>query len=303
MTSWMSSIRRKRSSFVTESLSGHPGLPTTARPEGISSHHLKQLISKNQEKYYASLSEKKFRDREQKFLVEGVRLCEELIGSELNVEAVVHCPDLASSARAQSVIARFGELGTPVAEASQVTLSKISQTIHCQGVLAVVHTRRSDLEHLMKQKPQTLVALAALNDPGNLGTILRSAAWFGLDGVLIGKNSVEATNPKVVRGSMGAVFHLPIVEDVDVPQAVVDLKRSGYHVILADASGDTPVYSAPFSQKNVVLFGGETTQIGSGIRDLADIAVSIPRIGRGDSLNVAVAAGILFSELARRKAS
>jgi TrmH family RNA methyltransferase len=144
-----------------------------------------------------------------------------------------------------------------------------------------------------------LVAVDSLSDPGNLGTIIRTCDWFGVDGVLIGRNSVDLYNPKVVRASMGGVFHLRIVDDVDLLSTLSQAKNSGFAVYVTDAGGEAHFDRTNYSRKSVIVFGNEAWGISDQIRSLADVRVAIRRYGAAESLNVAVASGIVLSHIHR----
>ena len=163
------------------------------------------MISKNQLKYYTSLKRKKVRELEQKFIVEGLRLCEGVFDSEYEFDKVIYCPAKLSSERANRFIEKCKNTGLPTEEIDTKSLKLISDTVESQGILGIVRMQHFTLEHLLANFAKHLVALDHLNDPGNLGTIIRSANWFGVHGILLGPNSVEFTNPKVVRASMGSV--------------------------------------------------------------------------------------------------
>lgn len=257
------------------------------------------MISENQSKYFSALKEKKYRDREQKFLIEGLRLCEEVFESDYEMEKLLYCPSLISSARLQQCIAQCFERDIPAEEIDEKILKKISDTVHSQGILGLVKKKKVSFEQLLRSDPENLIALENVNDPGNLGTILRSASWFGMEGVLLSQNSVDYTNPKVVRSSMGAIFHLPIFDQLNLTEKLWELKKLGYSLFLTDAQGDVSYSNMKITQKNIFIFGNETEGVSESIRQITTSIIKIPRKGKGDSLNVAVAAGIIFAEISR----
>ncbi len=258
------------------------------------------MISKNQARYFASLKEKKFRESEGKFLAEGVRLCEELLASGLEVAQFMYAPELLSSERARKLVAAFRQRGIPSDEISVSMLRKVTDTVTPQGIVAVVLKPEARLPKPNPARQTNIVAFAGIQDPGNLGTILRSAAWFGIDAVLLDQQSVDWSNPKVVRASMGAVFYLPIIEVVEFGNVLDKLVADGFALFLLETGGETILYDTDFSRHNIVLLGGETSGAQAAARDLARAVVRIPRFGKGDSLNVSIAASIVFSELAQR---
>lgn len=258
------------------------------------------MISKNRLKFYAALKQKKYRDKERRFLAEGVRLCEEALVSDFEIEELLYCPSQITTKRGQSLIEKYKRSQIPVAEIDPPSLKQISDTVHSQGILALVKRKTFEFNKLLEQNQKIVVALENVSEPGNLGTIMRTASWFGMQAILLSRNSVDYTNPKVVRASMGAVFHLQIWDELDLPKNLKRLKDSGYALFVADSNASADYRTAELKEKNVLIFGNETTGISEEIKQLADDSLLIPRKGKGESLNIAVAAGILLAEVSLR---
>jgi TrmH family RNA methyltransferase len=259
------------------------------------------LISKNRLKYLVSLKQKKYREREHKFIVEGIRLCEELLGSDFAIEQFLFCPSLADSNRASTFIEKCEQKRIPIEEVSRDFLKRIADTVNPQGIIGIAHKPQITFEQFIQSPPQNILAVIDIKEPGNLGAISRSASWFGIDALLLSPDSVDFTNPKVVRASMGALFHMSIFDNISLLENLAVFKNMGYTTFLADTHAENPYYDATFQLQNVLIFGGETAEISHEIKDNVDARIRIPRIGKGDSLNVAVAAGIIMSELKRKK--
>jgi TrmH family RNA methyltransferase len=209
-------------------------------------------------------------------------LLAEAVAAGWEVEAVY----LASGAEAPLVDVPQYELGNGV-------LERVATTQHPQPLLAVVRRRRWARRDL--HGATFVVVLAAVSDPGNAGTILRSAEAAGADAVVTTPGSVDLTNPKVVRASAGALFHVPTVELVE-PSAVatLDLRRYG-----AVAEGGVPHTEAPLADPLALVLGHETHGLPSDLE--LDGLVSIRHAGRAESLNVAMAATVLCFEVARQR--
>jgi TrmH family RNA methyltransferase len=257
------------------------------------------VISKNKLKYYSSLKRKKNREREHRFLIEGVRLCEEIFASDFEVETLLYCPALLISQRSKDVIAKFQQRGTPVLEIDVKSLQQLSDTVHSQGVVGVAKMHDFSWEQIIEHRPHILLAIDQITDPGNMGTIIRTANWFGAAAILLSENCVDVANPKVVRASMGALFYIPIFEIINFKERLHELKKMGYALFAADPVGELIYSTAPFTTKNVLILGNETTGVDAEIKMMANARLVIPRQGTGDSLNVAVAAGILLAEMKR----
>src|SRR6266511_5040258 len=180
-------------------------------------------LSKGDAKYLRSLQQKKVRDREKKFVVEGWRA----LGEVLHSAAIIECVALAPGGRSEDFAELVGELhrrGIPVKEADDATLARATRTVQPQGVLALVAQRTFTVRDLLTEQATLLVAADAVSDPGNVGTLLRTCDWFGTDGVMLGSGSVELYNEKVVRSSVGSLLHLPVAEDVDLATALSEAR-------------------------------------------------------------------------------
>ncbi|MFQ5602283.1 MAG: TrmH family RNA methyltransferase [bacterium] len=259
------------------------------------------MLSKNKLKYFASLKRKKNRVHENRFLVEGLRLCEELLDSDYVAEVLIYCPDRCHSERAHKLLSKFQEKHVPITEIDINQLNNLTETVHSQGIVCVAQKKAFDLAPFIDQPEINLIALDRISEPGNLGTIIRSASWFGIAGVLLSKDSAEVTNPKVLRASMGAVFHLAIFENLHLSESLSALQAKGFKLFAADAGSHTLFSDAIFTKKNVLILGNEIDGVAANLKSAADAALKIPKHGTGDSLNVAVAAGIIMEKMTFKK--
>jgi TrmH family RNA methyltransferase len=252
-------------------------------------------ISKAELKYLASFSQKKVRSEEQKFLLEGWRALKEVINSSHKIEMVAVVPRYLEDPDYGKILAQLKERRTPVKEINPSDLKKVADTVHSQGVLALVHQRRFSLDDEFLRKARLMVAADAVNDPGNLGSILRSADWFGVDAVLLAKGCVEFHNEKVVRTTVGSMFHLPVVEDLDLPEALAVMRESGFAIVALAGDGEKIYTELGVQGKMVFVVGNEAHGVSVDVRRVADVVVKIPRVGKAESLNVGVACGIMLA--------
>ncbi len=260
------------------------------------------MLSKNDLKAIVRLTQKKYRLEEQKFLAEGGRLCEEAIQSGWEIEQIVYCTSFLHSLRARQALKLAQQRNIPTAEVATEDFVSISDTVNSQGLVAVVHRRAAEVDPLehMRGVPRCLwVGIEKLHDPGNLGTILRTADWLGVDGVILGPNCVEVFNPKVVRASMGSIFHLALHDIEDFSGLLKKFQMFGAVLYGADQSGDFPYTTLRFASKKMLVLGDEIEGISPAVKEMIQHRVSIPRRGGGESLNVAIAAAILLAEMCR----
>jgi len=254
-------------------------------------------ISKNEAKYLRSLSQKKVRQTERKFLLEGWRALKEAMNAQVVVESINVLPRFLEDADYQNILNEVRQRHIPLRELSEIELRQISETVHAQGVIAVVQKKDQELSDRILKKSDVIVAADAVSDPGNVGSLLRTSDWFGADLVLLGSGCVELYNEKVVRSTVGSLFHLPVVEDVNLPAELAELKKSGFRITALSGDGKTDYQSAEWGRKNVIVLGSEAHGVGKEVRSVADSVVRIPKFGRAESLNVGVACGIVLAHL------
>ena len=177
----------------------------------------------------------------------------------------------------------------------------ISETVTFQGIVAVLRQKQFSTDTLLQKNATNsrLVAFDNVSDPGNMGSMIRTCDWFGVDGVILGRNSVELYNPKVLRATMGGVFHLPIVEGVDLLSTISEAKTMGYKMYVTELAGETHFDRVSYNGKSMIVFGNEAWGVSDQVKQLADVQVSIRRYGQGESLNVSVACGIILSAIHR----
>ncbi len=252
-------------------------------------------VSKADIKYFRSLSQKKIRQTERKFVLEGWRALKEVLNSSSKIETVAVLARFVEDPDYASILGNLAERGVAIKELSETELKQVSDTVHAQGVLAVVHQKLHTLESSRVDNASMIVAADAISDPGNLGTIVRSADWFAADTILLGRGTVDVYNEKVVRSTVGSIFHIPIIEGVDLPSALARLKGRGFTIISFSGDGKLAYTSVQRSSHIIFVFGSEAHGISQEVRSVSDAIVRIPKYGRAESLNVGVACGIVLS--------
>jgi TrmH family RNA methyltransferase len=244
-----------------------------------------------------SLRTRKGRDESGLFLIEGVRLCSELIPAKVRVEFALVAEGQDKSGALRRVSEALAAGGTQVIETPLRDFERISDTVASQGILAAARWEELAPEALRFAERATVLALDGVSDPGNVGTVIRTAAWFGVSAVLLGEGCADLLNPKTVRATMGGIFQLPICRDVKLKDESARLKQLGFHLTAATMDG-SPDWSAwAKNPKSALILGSEARGVSEELRSLADQRITIQRRGVGESLNVAVSAGILLSAL------
>lgn len=227
------------------------------------------------------------------FVAEGVRLLEDAISTGWRMDFILF--DQTLSERGQALLDTLKEQPAPdVYEITPGLMAEISDTETPQGILAVM---KNSALHLPAE-PSFVILADQVRDPGNLGTMLRTAEAAGADVVLLSPGTVDAFSPKVVRAGMGAHFHLPIEHK---PWHEIHNYLKGLPVFLADSNADLPLWDADLRQRCALLIGGEAFGSSPMGEEAATHRITIPMLGRTESLNAAVAAGILMAEVIRQR--
>lgn len=246
------------------------------------------MTSKGELKYYSSLLQKKFRYEEKKFIAEGKKLIEEALAAGFECEAVFcdhHFQEAnpAYCARLSQKIKKFEALNNH-------EFLKLCDTETPQGIAAVFQMKETKSK--IKKDEGIIVALENISDPGNMGTILRNCDWFGVKTLILSNECAEIYNPKVVRASMGSLFHLNIHRVENFIKSLGMLAESGYELLCADLNGEN-LFEFNFPKNSVLIFANEAQ---GPSQDAASISklITIPRYGNAESLNVANASAVIL---------
>jgi TrmH family RNA methyltransferase len=248
------------------------------------------MITRNELKYYSSLSQKKFRESELKFLVEGIKNVKEGLSSHFDCEIILLTHEYAELNK--NFLSEIRKKKIRVEVIRSQDFIRISETKSPQGIAAVFRYAKLNF-YPEKTESNILVYLDNISDPGNLGTIIRTCDWFGINEILISKFSVDYLNPKAVRASMGSIFHLYIFEEIDYT-LLNDLKLNDFKIVCSDLNGKN-LFDYKFPEKFVLVFSNEATGPTEEVKKIADDVITIPKSGQAESLNVAIASGIILS--------
>lgn len=247
-------------------------------------------------KHINQLQQKKYRAEFKEFIVEGVKGVEEAINSDAEVIVIIIDGKLREEPEMEALIKLAEQNGVPLDFCSRTDIGEIKTTDTFPGVLAVVAANDIGLDEIASG---TIVALDGVKDPGNLGTIIRTADWFGVHNLLLAEDTVDPYNPKVVRSTMGSSFRVFIFESQHLVTSIKTLKEKyGYTVVGLAMDGQPLVNLKQHTiRKTIFLFGSESHGIRPELEKLLDWRYTIPGQGRAESLNVAVAAGIVMSRM------
>ena len=247
------------------------------------------------------LGKRAFRAREGRFLAEGPQAVREAVATAGTVTEVFVTRDAAE--RHPELLEPAAAEGVPVHLVSGEVMSAIAQTVTPQGVVAVCRALDHPLDEVLAGAPRLVAVLAHARDPGNAGTVLRTADAAGADAVVLTGDSVDPYNPKCVRASAGSLFHLPVVVGGDVTRDLPALRSAGLRVLAADGHADLDLDQAAddglLAGPTAWVFGNEAWGLPPETRELADVVVKVPIHGRAESLNLATAAAVCLYASAR----
>lgn len=239
------------------------------------------MLSKAQIKHITALGGKKYRTEHSQFIVEGKKSILELLDSDFSLEKL-YCTE--------KHLAAFREKNADhIEQINDIELSKISRQKSPEGAVAVVNMP-TPIQFTLETK--RYIALDQIRDPGNLGTIIRLADWFGIDAIICSPDCVDLYNPKVVQASMGSLFHIA-VHELDLPPL---LENAEIPCIAATLEGNS-VYESKTIKHGILVIGNEANGISEEVLKHCEQAISIPNKGKAESLNAAMACGILCSHL------
>ena len=248
------------------------------------------MLSKNRLKYLNSLEKKKYRKLESKFIVEGVRAVEDGLNSDYFCEEVFVLESKIDSLKPLLNVAE--EMSLKITEVSESELIRFTSTQHPQSIAAIFRFKENT-----DNIGERIVALDNISDPGNLGTLIRTCDWFGVDTILLGENCVDIFNPKVVRSTMGSIFHVNFIQTQNLYSELHKLQKRGYLLAVAHLDGKSPENLHKDISRKILILGSEAFGPSESVLKLSDIKIRIAGKGKAESLNVSVAGGILIYEM------
>lgn len=249
-------------------------------------------------KQWTQLQERKHRSREGRFIAEGVHLVQEALRSQSTVECVVYDMDKGIPNELRLAAANEGEVEW--IGVTDAIIRKCTDTETPQPLFAVMKKPATDWRYLFEDKQALVVAVDGVQDPGNLGTIIRTADAVGATGVVVGRGTVDLYNSKTVRSTMGSLFHLPVVEG-DLEELIPEAKRHHVRVVSTSLQAEANCYEHSFTGPTWLVVGNEGKGVSAQVQALVDDAVIIPMRGQAESLNVAMATSVLLYEAMRQR--
>ncbi|MGL5152347.1 MAG: TrmH family RNA methyltransferase [Clostridium sp.] len=240
------------------------------------------------------LKDRKGRNKAKKFIIEGIRLVEEGFKANISFDHLMITDE--GEKRLEEYNSPFISKDIKTYKISNELFLELCETETPQGVLAIANMENS----ILKRDGEFYILCDKVQDPGNLGTIIRTAHAVGVDGIILTKGSVDIYNEKVLRSTMGSIFYVPVVYDDEEFSLIKDLKNSGYSILATSLEGDKNFFEENLKGKLVVTVGNEGNGVSDEVYALSDKKVKIPMPGGAESLNVAIATSVVLYEKLRQ---
>lgn len=247
------------------------------------------ITSKDNEiiKNIKKLKEKKY--RLDSYIVEGIKMVKEAINENQEIALIAIREDFKID---------FDTKNTKIVTISNKIFNDISDVKTPQGILAII---KKNQNNQIETNQEYILALDSLQDPGNMGTIIRTADSANINQIIINKTTVDPYSPKVIRSTMGAIYRTNIIEVEDLKATLKEMKLKGFQIITTDLKATQSIYDINYNNKTVVVIGNEANGVSQEILQTADKKVIIPMLGKTESLNASIAASIMIYEYVRQK--
>ena len=257
------------------------------------------ITSKDNEniKNIRKLKEKKYRDLNNKYIIEGIRILKEAIEENAKIDTIVICEDYSKdNSLDKKLLYEIAKYNCIYVD--RKVFSVLTDVQNPQGILAVIEKNSS--EENIDYNQDMIVLLDGIQDPGNLGTIIRTIDSVGLNQVITSKETADTYSPKVVRSTMGAIFRVNVIESMDLINTIKTLKKHKFKVHATSLNSEKDIYNIDYN-KTCIAIGNEGNGVTKEVIEASDDSIKIPMLGKTESLNASVATGIILYEYVRKK--
>ena len=264
-----------------------------------------EIITSSQNKFIklaGSLKQKKYRSELGLFIVEGIRLVEEASQSNWVVDICIYTEEALQQARVRDLITHLTSKNCQMIQVPATLYDKITDTQEPQGIMAIVKKHAYQLgDLLLDNNNPFFIVLDGLQDPGNVGTVIRTAAAAGCSAVILTKGCTDVFATKAVRASMGSIFNVPIVEGVTSSEVISYMERYGVELLATSLESSNIYFTADFKKSIAIVFGNEGSGVSAQLLDNSHDRLYIPLLGNVESLNVGASAAVILYEVVRQR--
>ncbi len=249
-------------------------------------------------KQWHKLKQRKYRYKESLFLIEGSRFVSHALEVGASVQQIICREDFLNTEEAKRFIENVQSLNIPIAQLTASLFDTLSETVNSQGVMAVVAMPMTDVQF---ESEGLYLALDRIQDPGNLGTLIRTADAAGFSGVICNKGTVDPFSEKVLRSTMGSIFTMPLYFCDELADVLTDLKEKSFNIYATALENSLDYTQANYANGTVLVIGNEGNGISKEVFDVCNQKIHIPMYGRAESLNAAIAAAIVMYEAVNQR--
>lgn len=256
------------------------------------------ITSKDNEivKHIKKLKEKKFRDEYNEFIIEGIKLLEEAITENVNIKQIIICDDCKNQgAIKQDLLYEIAKYNCIYV--AEKIFDMLTNVVTHQGIMAIIE-KPNLKENKIDYEEKNFLILDDIQDPGNIGTILRTVDSLNIKQIIVSENTADVYNPKVVRSTMGAIFRVKIIESEDLVKTVKEMKKHKIKIYATDLNTNKKMYDMK-EEKKAIIIGNEANGVSIKMLQNADERIKIPMLGKTESLNAAVATSVILYEVYR----
>jgi TrmH family RNA methyltransferase len=247
-----------------------------------------------------SLSDAKHRYKEKTFLIEGIKIVEEALRDNLGVLAVVASPSLMRH-HGKGILKLAESRGVDVVWISERLMDALAESKTPQPIMAAIQMKQHSEDVLVDSTANLIIVAHQLQDPGNLGTIIRSAEAAGASGIAVSPNTVDPYNAKTIRASMGSILRVPVVSVGDLHVFIRKCRQSGFQAVATVVAGEKTHFDIDLTKPTVVILGQEGAGLSGDVMPDIDLRIRIPMAKTVESLNVATAAAVILYEALRQR--
>lgn len=256
------------------------------------------ITSKDNEiiKHIKKLKEKKYRDQYNEFIIEGTKMIEEALEEKAKIKSIIICDDCKNQGAIPSDL-MYEIAKLDCIYVSEKVFNTITDVINPQGIMAVLEKPVSS-ENVIDYNNENFLILDNIQDPGNMGTILRTADSLNIKQIIVSKGSADVYNLKVVRSTMGAIFRVKVIETENLVKTIKEMKKHKIKVYATDLRTDKSIYDVDYN-KSAIVIGNEANGVSEDVLKESSERIKIPMLGKTESLNVAVATSIILYQVYR----
>lgn len=248
-------------------------------------------------KHIIKLKEKKYRNEYSEFIIEGIKIVKEAIEEKAKIKTIIVSESALNTENFEKILKNNLKTIDFILVPDNI-FKLLSDVENPQGIIAIIE--KDIINTTLDFSQDLILVLEDVQDPGNLGTIIRTADSIGLTQILVTKGTADYYNPKVIRSTMGAIFRMKVIETANLLEKIKELKDNNFKVVTTSLQTDISIYDINLN-KSAIIIGNEANGVSKQIQDLADIKAIIPMKGKTESLNVSVATGVILYEYLRRK--